>query len=301
MTRMYRKALAGCSLLALLSAPAAAEDYRLAPQAESGWVADFGEQKCSLARLFGDPEDPTVLIFDQFQPSGWVFLTVAGGPVSRVARSSRINVRFAPAWAGSMELPHDPAEFSDMGSAIFLYIPTGEPILIDAEDAQPYQYDVEGLQAIDLDAAQAIERLEVSTRRNSISLELPGVAAAFDILNQCSQDLVSHWGLDLDAHRTMVRQPEPINIDEIKREIVKDYPRDALYRGEEATLNIRIIVDADGSIEECVITDITVTEELESPACDVFGDRAMFVPGEDEDGEPMRSYYSNMIIYRFTP
>ncbi len=295
MTGMFGKALAGCALLALFSAPANAEEYRLAPLAESNWIAHF-EQNCRLARQFGDADDPTMLIFTQYYPSEGVFLTVAGGPVSRMARSRKINVRFAPAWSKPLELDHKAAEFGDWGSAIFLRIPTSEPTESENED-EPPSYEVEGLYAIDVEAAGSIERLELSSRRHSISLELPGIADAFDILNQCSQNLVSYWGLDLEAHRTMVRVPEPINFDEIKKDIMSVYPRDALDRGEQATLNLRIIVDADGSIEECVLTDVTVTNALESPACDVFGNRAMFVPGEDEAGEPMRSYYTKNIVY----
>ena len=72
---------------------------------------------------------------------------------------------------------------------------------------------------------------------------------------------------------------------------------EALRKGESGIFRLRVIVEADGKISDCVINNATITESLESPACrEMRG--ANFEPALDKDGNPMRSFYTTQIVYR---
>lgn len=300
MHRLYLSIVA--LLMAVVPASSAqAGDERIAPVTGSNWIVDFGEQRCRLLREFGDSERPTILMVDKLFPGQTVSITIAGPDVRLFTARTEVGLRFGPTSAEPVKVRSAAARFDDYGRALFLPSfaigppSTSHPSLDSA--AGNSAFDVKGLPQFDLDYVKSIEWLEISRRSNSLVLELPQMGEALRLLDQCTQDFLTYWDLDLEGHKTMTRLAEPINIEEIARKIQKVYPMQAVMAGEQASVNMRIIVDADGSITECAINDISATRYIKSNACDVFGDRAMFAPAEDSSGNAMKSYFNVTILY----
>ena len=277
--------------------PASAVETRLTPIEGSAWVLNYGEDKCRLSRVYGDVEHQTAVIFDQFEPGVTVTATIAGDALRRYARG-KIDFRLVPVWTEAFSFEPTQADLEGFGPALVMNLPIAT--LQPGEGARPVgmtPYDADGLPGFAVDFAASVDGLELSRGGDSLVVELPELPAALGALNACMQDFVGYWGLDVEAHRGMTRRAEPINLQEIAEEIMDRYPSAALHHGEQATIHVRIIVDADGSIEDCAIDDITTSKYLDSAACDAFGDRAMFAPAEDAAGDPMRSYYTTRVVY----
>lgn len=284
----------GALATTVVAVPGQAEEVRLTPANDSAWVLDFADEKCRLGRHFGGEGNRHLVLFEQFAPGTKVFLTVAGDETGRYAGRDHVELTLNPVFSGRT-VRTSSISYGDYRSALFV-----DSLIIAAEEenADDGGAGVNGLPHIAVDAI--VSRGELSLRRggDSVVFELPGLKSALTALNDCSRDLIGSWGLDTEVHDTMSRQAEPINFQEIADRVAREYPRKALRDREQASLAMRIIVDADGSIEQCVISEITSAHHLGTPICDEFGNRAMFAPAEDAEGQPIKSYYATTIIYR---
>ncbi len=120
----------------------------------------------------------------------------------------------------------------------------------------------------------------------------------FEILNTCMDDLVSTWGLDLEAqsrrpNRSQTEEPFPNRL--AHPEILSEQGG---QWGIQADLSIRVMVDSEGRATECKITNITLAEDFDDRPCTEFMRVAEFEPARDSHGNPMASYYVSSILYR---
>jgi len=95
----------------------------------------------------------------------------------------------------------------------------------------------------------------------------------------------------------MSRLPRWTNEQAVVRRIQATYPLQALRRGESGIIRLRVTVEEDGSISDCILDKATIAESLDPPACREMR-RAEFEPALDKGGNPMRSFYQTNIIYR---
>ena len=89
----------------------------------------------------------------------------------------------------------------------------------------------------------------------------------------------------------------PENMREVVRAIQRSYPAAALRAGEQALLEVRMILEADGSIAECSTAEAAAAKYLSSQACRELLRRAQFAPALNAEGQPMKSYSSASIFY----
>lgn len=276
----------------IAATPAQAKVISISPSSQ--WNVDFGENKCRLARLFGEGEQRHLVFFEQYWPGRNVGLTVAGAGVTRFRGGQRTDLRFRE---DQMPLRTQPftGDVGEYGSAVIyssVNIETGIGDEPDESENQPA-----GLTLLDTDNAKAVQFVGLKQRGDETRLLTGPLDEAFAVLNQCTLDLVKDWGLDPEQQRTARQMPRWTNMDAIVRRIQAVYPRKALNRGEQAIMRMRVIVTAQGTVESCAIIKATDTEKLESPACKVMQD-AVFEPGLDAVGQPMRSLYVNSITYQ---
>jgi hypothetical protein len=302
--KRYASMMVGLCAVALTTADLA----RAAPtvlEPSGSWTLDYADEKCRLVRIFGTGDDQTLLYFEQFAPSNEATMTVAGRSLSPLARAGTIDVRFAPRDEEAWQVEVAKAEMEGFGAALILPFRSRafRTALLEArgdlQEAQRIAHaQIEGMPQIEPSDVANIETLSLSRRNQEVIFPLPQFAPAMAALNDCALDLLRHWQLDPEQHATMTRHAEPINLDEIARGLQRSYPAKAVRAWEEGDLNLRIIVNADGSIAECAVNDETITHHIGTTACDEFGSRAMFAPAEDANGEPMKSFYSTRISYR---
>ena len=276
----------------VLSGPARADEMpdnleKLLPSTE--WNIDFGENTCRLARVFGEGENKHILFVEQAGPSESFNLTIAG-PGMKKYRQIITRLTLKPD-EGFPQTYGNPAEVVGYGPGeVFTSLKINEPD--ESTDGA-----LRTLPHIDLDEAAAIERVVYGHGGSALSFETGEMASPFQALNVCSADFVRAWGLDEGEHQSFEKMAVWKNEADIAKRIQKKYTRAALKRGEQAILRMRVIVETDGSVSDCTLTDATETERLESNACDEMA-KAEFAPALDKAGNPMRSFYLTNIIYR---
>lgn len=283
-------------IIALATIPAAAQAEEFVLHPNSDWHLDYAEEKCRIARTFGEGENATLLYLEQRSPSAGLTWLAAGEPIDELNVDRAVEVRFGPTLP-AVTVRNDGATFGDYGAAVFGYAykdyPEERP-----EDSQDEAMAREtGLPALDLEDGAKIEWLSLSHGNDRIVLRMGPSRAVFAAMNECMENLVSHWGLDVAQQKRRVREPEFSNVEDVAQRIQRLYPSAALRAGAQAVLDVRVMVDASGKPTQCVRRDITVAEKFDDSACDLIMEFAEFEPAEDNNGNAIPSYYLSRIRY----
>lgn len=291
MRRALSTATALSALVAagLAASPASAEVVGIAPS--SAWNVDFAENKCRLARLFGEGENRHLVFFEQYWPGEAFGLTVAGPSYKRFRSRVSTELGFFDGQERQRSEPFT-GTVADFGTGV-IYSSTR------LANPQGDEIDEANIRFAQLDTALAakVEYVSLKQRGDEIRLLTGPLAEPFAVLNQCSAELVEEWGLDFEQQRSASRRPEWTNIDVVVRRIQEAYPSKARNRGEQGLMRMRVIVTHEGTVENCTIIKATEAENLDSSACRLMLG-AQFSPALDAAGQPMQSYYVTSITYR---
>lgn len=275
---------------ALVASPASAEVVAIAPS--SAWNVDFAENKCRLARLFGEGEDRHLVFFEQYWPGDTFGMTVAGPSFQRYRSRARTDLSFTVA-QNPMRTEPFKGTIGEYGAGM-VYSSVG---LIEQDEDEARDTIVTRLPELDIAAAEQVEFVSLRQRGTEVRLMTGPLDEAFAVLNSCALDLIGDWGLDIEKHRAATRLPRWTNPDAVVRKIVANYPRSALNDGEQGIMRMRVLVNEEGGVEDCIIISATTTDRLQSPACKAML-AARFEPALDAAGLPMRSYFAESIIYQ---
>lgn len=71
-----------------------------------------------------------------------------------------------------------------------------------------------------------------------------------------------------------------------------DYPAGALRAREEGAVRVRLKVDVDGRIEECLVTESSGSANLDKATCKIYR-RLRYSPARDKDGKPTVAFVSH--------
>lgn len=280
-----------------IAAPTLADDKNtlVVLEPSSAWSVDFGEQKCRLARAFTNGENTHLLFLEQGGPDSSFGFVVMGSSFDRFKRPSRVSTQF-----GELEPIDDREPFLGTtegagASLIYSSMTFSEPP--GADSGQAAATPRVGLPRIDETEAAKINSITIRQGNRAVRFATGNLGDPIKVMNECTLNFVESWGLDRADHETMSRRPNWTNVQALARKLQQSYPSAALRKGESGIFRLRVIVEADGSISDCVVNNATITESLETPACKEMK-RAEFEPALDKDGEPMRSFYTTRIIYR---
>lgn len=277
----------------------AEEPDEVSPLAPSSpWHLDAANEKCRLARQFGEGETKHVLIMELDEPSHHVDFVVAGPAMEKTRWRKPAGFRF-----GSLEPVYEERySRGSLGEYEPAVITTAISLEGTDESSAATGGDSNGennfgLARIPADRFEGHETLSIVQGNDVIaSLQLPNLVPALKALNQCAENLIEFWGLDLEQHRTMQRGPKWTNSKMIIRNFLNDYPPAAVRRGEQGSVRFVVLIDEKGEVVECRQSDATDLDKLKSPACRAMS-RATFEPALDAGGQPMRSYYATKIRY----
>lgn len=259
------------------------------------WQLDYAEDKCRLAREFGEGEARVLLAIEQFGPSDTFTLSMAGKPLVAASRAKDVKLRFG-------SLPVDETleflagDVAGYGRALF-YSDVSVSAQIEPEPDNGDDDEVEtSLLTIDTNAALQAKHIELAYRNRSVKLATGELSSPLKALNQCSLDLLADWGLDPERHKTLTRSSFWVNKADITQMIVNAYPMGALLEGRQGVFQMRVLIDAQGNVTNCALLHATVTKHLVSPACKAM-QQARFEPALDVAGAPMASFYLIGIRY----
>ena len=150
-----------------------------------------------------------------------------------------------------------------------------------------------GVLAVDPANEQRMDYLALqSVLKRDIVLETGSMGKPLAALRVCVNELMTHWGIDLEKHRTLARRATP-------RSDPRTWIRPKDYLGEGRSIgfiNFRLIVDEKGKVAECTILGPTQLGEFPETACSRLARRAKFDPALDAFDRPVRSYYISSVV-----
>lgn len=269
----------------------------------SHWQLDYGEERCRLARLFGNGDSKTIFWMEQTGPSGTFNWLVAGGAIDLLGSVRRVSASFGPAFesfeldeSSSGPIRRDSLELASFGKAIES---TGYRRFEHDSRGEPDEADQFGETYSELNPAHGaqIEYVEFSRKDRRVRLATGDLADGFKALNACATDLYEFWGVDPKEIARIATGVKPLNMKRVARQIQKHYPSKAERRGEDAIMQLKVLIGTDGRVEKCITIEKTKAENFDERACELFKQHAMFEPAQDAEGKPVRAFFSTTVVY----
>ena len=296
---MAQKILASMALVAMLPPPTAqAANPPLQLKASTSWHVDYAVDRCRLMRQFGEGDERVSAIFDRYGPEESFRMTISGKPVKTFVENGEATVQFGPAESEQRifflngNLAEDPALV--FASRVRVAPPTpAEQITV------KQQGNDEWIEFADIGPAReaAIRYLSIGKPlRRSVVLETGSMRAPLAALNKCVENLLTHWGINVEKHRNLTTRAAPAG-NPAKWVVSRDYPVKMLQSGQPAIVEFRLSVGVDGIPSACHIQSTTRPIEFDKAVCGSLMKRARFTPAIDAEGKPLASYYRNTVRF----
>lgn len=315
---LHKSIALGCmALLAVTPGIVSAddEDKPLVLEPTSQWHMEYADDSCRLLRMFGEGEDQTVFFIERYEPGDSFFMLVAAeelrGPSATIGLTRQsVRRRVDPVFRfGPHGYEHDDTSqegtFGELPAAMVNGMRLVASPDADAEDEEDAFDPVEDAQDTDIfgqdvSAAQeaAISWLEFKQGSSQpIRLALGSMGAPMAAMRKCTDELLTHWGIDLEAHRGLTRAVAPKS-DPGEWIRTGDYPSHLMFQGEQGLVQFRLSVGADGAPTQCHIQTSTRPKGFDKAVCDALMRRARFEPALDADGQPIASYYRGGVRFQ---
>ena len=269
-------------------------------QPVSPWEVNYADDVCELARTFGHGPDEVTIEFRQFGP-GKTFTLFAAGPSLKFSTRARgLVTDFEPGgrrledqstFVGTLQDGRSVAEVStsmlppDQATVTGGSAARTTPAV--ADEAKPLVYDRE--------AEAKVTRLRLSGPiAHDIVLELGPMDKPMDAMRACIDELLTHWGVDAAAQRTLTRRAAPRS-NPGAWAMPGDYPASMLRAGKSAVVHFRLMIDPTGAPTKCIIQTSGDDPEFDKITCSLMMQRARFNPALDAAGRPIASFYVSSI------
>ncbi len=282
-----------------MSPPVAAQKQPLILKPSSKWIASYEDDSCRLLRQFGAEDETVTMIFNSFGPGDYFRLVLAGKPL-RVRHSSRpATLKFGPS-----EFEQE-AEFliGNLGKKPALLFSGAMRIAGETEAeklarANSRPEDNYSIAKISKERKAAVTYLSIGRPlRKPVMLELGSMGKPFAALSTCVDELLTHWGIDVEKHKTL-SQPVHIIGDPGRWIRSKDYPLDMIREGQPALVQFRLSVDHTGKTTACHIQQTTRPKEFDDAVCRALMKRSAFKPALDAEGQPIASYWRSAVRFQ---
>ncbi|MEM1133616.1 MAG: energy transducer TonB [Pseudomonadota bacterium] len=246
------------------------------------WVARFDDEICSLHRKFGEGKESALLVMRRYSPSTRFWMTLAGQPFRTRYHSKPAKLRFRPE-DEYLEIEFFRGKTGDDPALVFRGSTTGLPYSEETLDEMPDE-EIRALQ-------YAFRSIEIGyPLKTPLILDTGPMGKALKIMERCTDELVSSWGLDAEKHKNLQREVTPL-VDLSKWIRSSDYPTDMLNSRQPAIVSARLMIDREGQLTGCHIQRTTRPKEFDDAVCGSIKKRARFEPAIDASGEAIDSYY----------
>lgn len=275
-----------------LAAPATAVELR----PTTNWAVDYAEDSCALFRSFGHEGRTVTIEMRQFSPEQ--------EDMRFIVKSDSFQVPDRPFRGKTVRFAPSEQEYS-VGDMVHMRFPDGDQgatfsvNFFSTEGDQntlPVGTQRAAVVAAILDTTNAVELNYVFNRE--VLLRTGNLAAPLSALGTCMEELQSHWGIDVEAHRKLLRYAAPRNWEILAREIQDSYPNWQTQLGRQAILRIRLAVSTEGRATDCHMQARLGDEDFERIACEILLRSALFEPALDAHGDALASYYILTVQYQ---
>lgn len=256
------------------------------------WVLNYADDSCRLARTFGKGDDTVILIFDQFQPSGSLDLSLVGRRFGRFGTNRiPLSSTFGPGLpAGEFR----DAILGNVGPAKTAIMMTGPRDLLNRPLFRKPADPLDELIPTTPEQEAAVSEVRVAASALKLTLKTGSMGAPLAAMRTCIASLVKAWGLDPAQQDALGKRTTSIGKPGLWL-TSSDYPAGALAKGASAIVRFRLMVGSDGIPTQCFVQQATMSPEFIKLTCDLLMKRARFSPALDRDGKPVASYYTNSV------
>lgn len=282
--------------IAIDAAPVQAREPRVFSGA-SAWAMNYADDSCQLTRDFAYGDEIITLALERFQPGDTVEVALASDELTRAPGEYTTKFRFAPD-AVQFEAQQFQGELED-GRDYFGIGPVRLGIAAAPfENAEQVQQAATRLYrpADELEAARKLTALTVTEGfTKDFALDLGPMAPPIKAMQACMDELLGHWGVDVERHRTLTRPAVPAE-DPQTWVSEADFPVDQRQRRRSGFNTVRLLLDEAGKPTGCQVQRAGA-DSFNSAACRILMEKGRFQPALDAAGQPMPSYY--VVNFRF--
>lgn len=277
-------AMAGVALASAGIAATAKEPTRIFTPV-SGWTVNYDDDSCRLTRPFASDGEKAGLVLEQFEP-GSGFRLLAATPTFKDYISRPVRIAFGPTGhAVDIDSVMD-LSLGDYGPAVTAAMDLVSPPQ-DGPAASPQTPPPEPSAAEE----NAVTWLDIQRRsRAPVRFATGPMHGAMAALRKCSDELITHWGIDVAAHQTLSRPATPKSRP-ASWLTSDDYPSDLLQKGAQGLIMFRLMIDEAGKVTSCHIQKSTRPVGFDTAVCAALSRRARFEPALDAGGRPIKSYW----------
>jgi len=274
----------------------------------SAWVVDYADDSCALRRTFGTPEQSALLQMRQFKPDGDPAFTIVTKGIRPLMweTSTLITAKTLPLpWVKTVKVALQDGE-ADRRIERARPISTGDGF-------EGYLFSMPFAPDTGNDGQSAAPRPDVAAQRaweqsvtditlkggfnKTFTLKTGSMQRPMDALRQCMDELLTHWGIDVAAHKTLTRKVEAVDQIKWARKLQELYPPTMLEEMENGVVRIRMGVDQEGKPSACHVQLKSKDDTFERTACPILMRHARFLPALDKDGRSIASYYIVSVHY----
>ena len=283
------------TLALLVVALTASHSVSAAPKVQTftpskSWNVDYADDSCALRREFVSGDDKVLFELRQFSPSDLFSATAASTAFRQGTKP--LKVRFLPdakaheaAGASPLQYPNGLFGFSWNDSFV--------PLAKGADKLQ-----VIGSLPDRMAREKAIEGVELSAGlTRTIEIATGELHRPMEAMRKCMDELLTHWGIDAVAHRSLSRRVEPKDQRRWAEIIQANYPGKMLAREMSGIVRVRLMVGTDGRPTSCHMQVPSQDKSFETTACAGLMKAARFEPALDQVGKPIASYFVTSIFY----
>ncbi len=280
--------------------PLAAKNNRVLPPS-SHWNLKYDEDSCALQRGFGEEGGAILLELRQFAPGPGFQLLFAS--VDFDLRNERPEIRYGGDEENRLIENAIIADYGDDLHAVILsdsfhtISEKEEWEELDANERARWNFrSLQNLASLQT-REESIEAIGIAeTFGEEITLQTGSMRAPMDAMRQCMDELLTHWGVDAEAHRSLIRPALPRNYNRLVRRVIQNYPSAMLRQGNNARLQVRLSVSEAGDVTGCYLQLPIEFDDFRQDACHAL-ERARFDPALDAQGNPIASYWTSTILY----
>lgn len=260
----------------------------------SPWNVHYADDSCRLARVFTHGNKRAILIFDQFEPGPGLQI-IAAGEAFRGYAGRSAEATFGPQ-GRKISLDHvTDATLGEYGPAVMTGVSSLSPDAEAWEATTPPMYVTPPPPTSEQE--RSIAWFEIRRGAQApIRFALGPMHQTMNAMRACTDQLLTHWGIDAAAHKTLIRRAVPA-ANPGTWVSNNDYPTDLVARGVQGLIQFRLSIDETGKVSQCVIQQSTRPAEFDKKVCQIMMKRARFDPALDAGGKPIKSYWRS--AFRF--
>lgn len=297
--------IVGAVAAALVPAtPLAARDEPEVLAPASAWVVDYADDSCALRRQFGEVGHAVVLELRQFAPGSVNYQYKLLSDIYRLNNryaATGVRIRYLPDAEPTDAVAAFNLEPQEQWRGITFAHSLFERPIADYDEENPAAEPAERsalVASLNLESReQAITGIEIRNAFNQdIILQTGSLRAPMNAMRECLDELLTHWGIDAQAHRTLRQAALPIDQHIWARQVQEVDP--GARRGEQAVLRIRLAISVEGRVTGCHMQQRMGQEQFAQAACDALRQYGRFSPALDAQGNPIASFYPLTMFYR---